>query len=656
MTFLILVAISFGCSRKSEGLKQSDVEPLMNYFLSQHVTINNFTGEVSRRTLDNLVSTLDPWKMYFTKTDIDEIMKDKDNLADYVYADSSSSDYLFFLFNIYKVYNIRFNQRYSLFNELIKGGFDFTIDESIPADKDKVSFTDNEKEISERWRKTIKLQLLSYVNSGKSLDDAKKKVAKKYELTKKDIDTINRERIFKSFVNSFALALDPHSEYMDADEFDDFQIQMNLKLEGIGAVLRSEDGFVFVESIMPGGPASKLPDNAKLLPNDKIVAVAQGNSDPEDVIDIPLQQAVKKIRGKKGTTVRLSVIREAPDGKTKQMILPIIRDRIILDQQAAKSDVYELTTDGKSTKIGYIKLPAFYHDNTNDGDEQTKICSEDVLTELNKLKKNGVDAMVLDLRENGGGYLTDAVKIGGYFIKSGPIVQVKSHGQVRVESDQDSSIQYDGPLVILIDKLSASASEIVAGAMKDYKRAILIGSTTFGKGSVQNLIPLGGRNGAVKVTINLFYQPSGNSNHLNGVKPDITIGEMTDLLDFGESKLKYPLKWEPIDSSPFQQTPRFVNPSIVSSLTEKSRSRIKTDKDFITLGEKMEKFRKQLAEKTISLKKDTSGDLGDEVEKQLKEKESREKKDKLIDTQKDIFLREAFNITADYAQLLKKSQ
>ena len=657
MTFLLLLVISFGCSKKSEGLKQSDVEPLMNYFLAQHVTINNFTPEVSRRTLDNLVSTLDPWKMYFTKSDIDEIMKDKERLADYVYADNSRSDYLFFLFSIYKVYTIRFNERYVLFKNLIKEGYDFSVDESIPADKDRVAFTDDANEIKDRWRKTIKLQLLSYVNSGKSLDDAKKKVAKKYELAKKDIDTITSERILNTFINSFAHALDPHSEYMDADEFDDFQIQMNLKLEGIGAVLRSEDGFVFVDSIMPGGPASKLPEGGKLLPNDKIVAVAQGGSDPEDVIDIPLQQAVKKIRGKKGTTVKLTVIREGSDGKTKQFILSIVRDRIVLDQQAAKSDVYEAVLDGRTTKIGYIKLPAFYHDSTNDGDDQTKICSEDVLAELTKLKKKGVDAMILDLRQNGGGYLTDAVKIGGYFIKSGPIVQVKSHGQVRVESDPDSDVQYDGPLVILIDKLSASASEIVSGAMKDYKRALLIGSTTFGKGSVQNLIPLGGPvRGAVKVTINLFYQPSGNSNHLNGVHPDIAIGEMTDLLDFGESKLKYPLKWEPIKPSPFQPFSRYVTPSIVSALTEKSKARMKSDKDFISLNEKMEKYRKQLAEKNISLKKDAGSGLEDEVQKEQKEKNDREKNEKLIDTQKDIFLREAFNITADYAQLLKSGR
>ena len=410
------------------------------------------------------------------------------------------------------------------------------------------------------------------------------------------MEKINRERILTAFVNSFALALDPHSEYMDADEFDDFQIQMNLKLEGIGAILRSEDGFVFVESIMPGGPASKLPEANKLLPNDKIIAVAQGDGEPEDVIDIPLQQAVKKIRGKKGTTVKLTIIRETAGGKTKQMTLSIVRDRIVLDQQAAKSDVYEVKDGSKNTKIGYLKLPAFYHDSTNDGDDQTKICSDDVLAELKKLKGKGVDAVVLDLRENGGGFLSDAIKIGGYFIKSGPIVQVKSHGQVRVESDPDSSIQYDGPLVILIDKLSASASEIVSGAMKDYKRAILIGSTTFGKGSVQDLIPLGRRDGAVKVTINLFYQPSGNSNHLNGVHPDIAIGEMTDLLDVSESKLKYPLKWEPIKPSPFQQYTRYVTPSIVAALSEKSKARTKNDKDFVALNEKMDKYRKQLAE------------------------------------------------------------
>ena len=494
------------------------------------------------------------------------------------------------------------------------------------------------------------------MNSGKKLDDAKKKVIKNMNSGKKDADTINRDRIFKSFINAFATALDPHSDYMDADEFDDFNIQMNLKLEGIGAVLRSEDGFVFVESIMPGGPASKLPDTAKLLPNDKIVAVAQGDSDPEDVTDIPLQQAVKKIRGKKGTTVKLSIIRTKQDGKTQQMILPIIRDRIVLEQQTAKSEVYDAVSGGAKVRIGYLKLPAFYDGSASDGDTATKICSDDVLAELTKLKAQKVDSMILDLRDNPGGALNDAIRIGGFFIKSGPIVQVRSHGQVRVESDPDDLVQYDGPLVILIDKLSASASEIVSGAMKDYKRAILIGSPTFGKGSVQNLMSLGGRNGAIKVTIHLFYQPSGNSNHLNGVKPDLAIGDITDLLDIGEDKLKYPLKWEPIKSAKFQPYSGLVTPQIVAALSAKSKERMKSDKDFIELKEKMDKYRKQLAEKSISLKKDAAGDLGDEVEKQQKGKEAREKSEKLIDTQRDIFLREAFNITADYTQILKSEK
>ncbi|HEY1405699.1 MAG TPA: S41 family peptidase, partial [Spirochaetota bacterium] len=514
-TIALLLFISFACSKRSEGLNESDIEPLINNFLAMHVSHNTFDDEISERTLNNLISSLDPWKMYFTKTDVDGFMKDKTNIDDYVQANNFS-----FLFKIYSVYKTRFDERMALFSTLIKLDYDFTVDESITVDREKVQFTDDQNEIRDRWRKTIKLQLLSYVNAGKSIDEAKKKVIKKNELMQKEISSVPKakenEKKLTTFINAFAQALDPHTDYMDPDEFEDFNISMNLKLEGIGAVLRQEDGFTFVESIMPGGPASKLPENMKLVPNDKIIAVAQDKGEPEDIIDVPLRDAVKKIRGKKGSTVKLTIIREGLKGQTSQLIIPIVRDNVVLENQAAKSEIFESTSGGRKHAIGYIKLPTFYLDpSAYQHNENAKMSSRDMLVEMAKLEKKGVEAMIVDLRANPGGALSEAIRIAGFFIKDGPIVQVKSHDKIQVESDYDPEMYYDGPVVVLIDKLSASASEIFAGALKDYRRALIVGGTSFGKGSVQSLISLGERKDAMKVTIQLFYQPSGNSNHLN---------------------------------------------------------------------------------------------------------------------------------------------
>ncbi len=653
-TIVLFLIISFACSKRSEGLKQGDIEPLINTFLAMHVSHNTFDDEISARTLNNLISTLDPWKMYFTKSDFDDFMKNKNNIDDLV----QSNDFAF-LFKINSTYKARFKERLSLFNELITLDYDFTTDESIAVDRDKVQFTDDQKEIRERWRKTVKLQLLGFINSGKSLAEAKKKVIKRYDLVKKDEAKMTNEKIFTTFVNAFALALDPHTDYMDADEFEDFSISMNLKLEGIGAVLRSEDGFTFVESIMPGGPASKLPEAQKLLPNDKIIAVAQGDDEPEDIIDVPLRDAVKKIRGKKGTTVKLTIIREGAQGASSRQLISIVRDRVVLENQAAKSEVFNSTVGGINRKIGYIKLPTFYLDaSAYQNDKNAKMSSRDMLNEMTKLQKQEVEAMVVDLRANPGGALSEAIRIAGLFIKDGPVVQVKSHEKVQVESDYDANMYYDGPVIVLIDKMSASASEIFAGALKDYRRALIIGGASFGKGTVQNLIPLGGRNGSMKVTIQLFYQPSGNSNHLYGVQPDIELKDLPDVLDIGENKLKYPLQWTPIKKAQFMTFGnRYISQPIVSELTRRSKARMNSDKEYAAFNEKIEKYRKKMEAASISLKKDaiTSDTITEEVEKQQKDKAKRESNNKLIDLANDLLLKEAFNITADYIELLKKN-
>lgn len=647
-----LIILSFSCSSRSEGLKQTDIEPLINTFLAHHVVYNEFTDEISERTLDNIITYLDPWKIYFTKSDIKTLEKDKDSIDNFV--DDSDYD---FLFNIYALYRKRFSERMDYVDQLLKADYDFTVDESISSEPDKVQFTDTDTEIKDRWRKTIKYQLLQYINIGKTIDEAKAKVTKRYAMTRAEEKKLTADKMYATLLNSFATALDPHTNYMSPDEWNDFRISMTLKLGGIGAQLRSEDGYVIVDSIMPNSPSSRLPEGQKLLPNDKIVAVAQGDAEPEDVIDMPLNDAVNLIRGTKGTTVKLTVIREGADKKTTKIVIPIVRDIVVLENQSAKSEMYKTTRNGKNYNIGYIRLPAFYFDEEAfKNNPNAKMSSRDVYMALNALTSQGCDAVVLDLRGNLGGALIDAIRISGFFIKDGPIVLVKSHDRISTNSDDDPNIYYTGPLVILIDSLSASASEIVSGALKDYKRALIIGHTTFGKGSVQNTLSLSANKGGMKVTTELFYQPSGNSNYLNGITPDIEITDLTDVLDMSEKKLKYPLKWSPIKTSYYETFGEsFVNPALVSDLASRSRDRIKKDKDFVSLAEKIAKYRKQISESTVSLKKQDTSKIDQDIENQQKQKEERLAADKkVIDLTNDIFLREAFNVTVDYVGLLDK--
>lgn len=648
ITAILTLIISFGCIKKSEGLKQSDIVPLVNSILSLHVSQNSFNDEISERTLKNLITSLDPWKLYFTAKDIESFMQNKHKIDDLTYANNYE-----FLFKIFKRYKTRFNQRINRYKELIKKDYNFNIDEHIEIERDKLKWTENKKEINERWRKQIKFQLLNHINFGKNIKEAKEKVIKKYELVEKNINSFDNDKMFSIFLNSFALALDPHTNYMTSEEYQDFRISMELKLEGIGAILRSEGGFVYIESIIPGGPASKLKGKLTIKPDDKIIAVAQGENEPEDIIDISLRDAVKKIRGKKGTTVKLTIIRS--NTKTKKqtrLVVPIVRDKIILEQQAAKSDVHKL----KNKKIGYIKLPSFYT-SLNTFDPKAKFSSRDMKNAIISLKKKNVDGMIIDLRGNPGGALHEAIKIAGYFIEEGPILQIKSPRMVNVYNDEDPEIVYSGPIVVLINKLSASASEIFAGAIKDYKRGIVLGpSPTFGKGTVQDLQGLNYNKGAIKVTINIFYQPSGLSNNLSGIKPDILVPSLTQLLDIGEDKLKYPLAWKPIEKSKFKTYGnKYFSKKLISKLKIKSSARLKKDKDFVDLNEKIKKYSLKLKDKTISLKKDSDDDINKEVLEEQKEKDKKNKENNIIiNTKTDIFLREAFDITSDYIDIIKK--
>ncbi|MFH0976031.1 MAG: carboxy terminal-processing peptidase [Spirochaetota bacterium] len=650
VTFIIITLVLFGCTKKTNGLKQDEIEPLISIFLSRHIMNNQFTDEISEKTLNNLINYLDPGKNYFYKSDIDAFMKHKNDIDDYVNANDFS-----FIFQIQETYKTRFRENLTIFNELIKINYDFDKDESIIIDSEKIDYSKTKEEMKERWRKNIKLQLLNQLSSEKDIKAAKEKLKKKYQISQKRIDEINNERMLAIFLNSFTTALDPHTNYLTQEEHEDFQISTNLKLEGIGVLLRSEDGFITVESIIPNGPASKLPKELQLKPDDKIVGVAQANDEPVDVTDMALRDVVNLIRGKKSTIVKLTILRQISEqNKQQRLLIPITREEITLEDKAAKSDIYPIVKDKSEVKIGYIQLPSFYmdFDAVNSNDPNAKKSSNDMKVQINKLKSKGIQGMVIDLRGNPGGALNEAVNIAGMFINEGPIVQILiGKNNAEVMEDKDPGVYYNGPIVILIDKFSASASEIFAGAIKDYKRGIVIGpASTFGKGSVQTYNALPGKNGAMKITTALFYQPGGSSNQLNGIEPDILVPDMSSIWDIGESKLRNALKWEKIEKAQYLPYDKYLTNNVIAALKRLSSKRIDSSKEFIELGKKIKNLLAKRKEKTISLKEQAKIENQELKDIEKKEKHSRTDS-KLIDIEHDLFLKEAFNVTYDYIKM-----
>ncbi|MBN2041451.1 MAG: carboxy terminal-processing peptidase [Spirochaetes bacterium] len=653
VTFFVVTLLLFGCVKKTNGLRLDDIETLTIIYLSRHVQYNKFTDEISERTLDNFLNQLDPGKYYFYKSDTDEFMKHKDKIDDYVREKNFS-----IIFQVQERYKSRFQESLKIIDELLNKEFNFDKDESIIIDRGKIDYAADRNEMKERWRKNVKLQLLNQISSGNDINDAKKKLTKKYKLLKKRIEEIDTDKMMAIFVNSFTTALDPHSNYLTQEEHEDFQISTNLKLEGIGVLLREEDGFIIVERIIPGGPSSKLPKELQLMPGDKIVAVAQDEEEPVDVIDMALRDVVKLIRGKQGTIVKLTILREVDESNSiPRFVTPITREEITLEDKAARSEVHPVRRKNSEMKIGYIRLPSFYmdFDGVNMNRSDAKMSSKDMIVEINKLKSQNINGMIIDLRGNPGGALTEAVEIAGMFIDKGPIVQIlMGKNSVDVQEDRNPGVHYDGPVVLLVDKFSASASEIFAGAIKDYKRGLVIGPTnTFGKGSVQTYNVLRGGNGAMKITSALFYQPGGESNQLNGVEPDITVPDISSIWDIGEDKLRYPLKWEMIEKAKFSQYNKYLNTAMLNSLKEQSTKRIAKDEKFTKLIVKIDSLKEKRNKKTISLKEEAK--IETQEIKNMEEKERQYLDDNiLIDTENDLFLREAFDITYDYIKMMNK--
>jgi carboxyl-terminal processing protease len=643
--------VYFGMQSQALAINCQQVRQLAAVYLKLHFTYKKFDDEISKRTLDMFIRSWDPGKLYFYQADINELKKKYETSVD----DTVMAANCGLVDDIVKVFGKRFEERHKEVSRLIDMDHKFNVDEFMELDRKKIEYAQTSEELTERWRQRIKFQLLQLNRNLKDLKKSREKVKKRYTLDIKRHNEETLDKIYSRFLGAFAASLDPHSSYMSPDEHEDSRIQMRLSLEGIGAVLRSEDGFTVIQSIVAGGAASK---NGRLKIGDKIIAVGQETGAPVDVVDMDLPDVVKLIRGPGGSKVNLTVTREE-SGKSRQMDVQIVREKVQLTNSAAKAKFVDVkiskSPNERPMKIAILELPSFYldFDGQNRKQKDYRSSATDMIEQLNLINKRKADAVVVDLRTNGGGSLTESIKIAGLFFDQGPVVQIKeTDGAVVPQLDTDDSTQFSGPLVVLISRQSASASEIFAGAIQDLERGLIVGDDhTYGKGTVQNLTEIGSKLGAVKVTISKFYRPSGSSNQLNGVASDVIIPSLVSELEIGEKYYDYALEWDKINPSKY---PKFgqVKP-YVETLKKRSSERTKVDPGYVELAKEITEWQKSKDKRTqVSLnEKEDKKSKAEEKEEELEVALGSDNEPRLED---DINMQEAVRIAADYARLLDK--
>lgn len=589
---LLLLILLLPVSSVAENVHCRRLPFLMGNFLDNHYSTKKATVEVITRAVDQMIKKLDPTKTLLYESDLQRLKPLLRSL--FISAQRGNCTPL------HQVYDLLV-QRAQENEEIVKKilGPDYKPDETVELNVDvaKRSYLKTRTEKYELLRKIIHFQIENTLLAGVNLAEARKQQIHHYKLQTRRIVENDPEKLITDVAEAFALALDPHTSYLSSDNFEDLQIHMQLSLEGIGAVLSSDNGFTVIEELIPGGGAER---SGRLKLKDKIIAVAQEREKPVNVIDMNLRDVIKMIRGRKGTKVTLTILRQAE--QTKRFDITIIRDKIDIKEQEAKIEYYSRTaSDGRQYSFGVIDLPSFYGN-----ESENKSCYEDVKVLLAEAKRRQVDGIILDLSRNAGGLLKESLQLAGLFIDKGGIVATKdSRGQVTVLASgsaalstkndrrkviafppEDPGSLYLGPLVVLTSRMSASASEIVAGALQDYHRAVIVGSDhTFGKGSVQMLMPLPLNLGAISVTTALYFLPGGQSTQKTGVAADIKLPTWFILEDFGEKSLDYPLPAQAITSflglrkneTPLWKT---VKQSMITKLATRSQARVAKDEKF----------------------------------------------------------------------------
>jgi carboxyl-terminal processing protease len=634
------------------------------HYLRQYSPNRPSDEEMSHRCMKSFLQLLDADKMYFYQSDYDKFATYRDRLAELAQQGDISFAYL-----VFNTFLDRIDERVKMIDGILATHPDFTLNEEMVTDKDLEKYAKTPEEARENWRKRIKFDLLvlkaktaDSKADGKADDSDGKtpeeRLKQRYHSFAKRMRQTDSDELLEMYLTSLTTSLDPHTTYMSPATVENFDIMMRLKLEGIGASLQGTDGYTVVKKIIPGGAAKK---EGSLKLEDKIIAVGEGEKgELVDVVDMKLNDVVKMIRGAPGTVVRLQVI--SLKNPTPH-IVKITRATIELKDGEAHKEVFEVGRrgDGKPYKVGVIDLPSFYvdMDAARQGRPDYKSATRDVRNILVEFNNEGVDAVVMDLRNNGGGSLTEAISLTDLFVNDGPVVQVKdANSVVQPYEEHDHAAVWNGPLVVVINRLSASASEIYAGAIQDYKRGLIVGDkSTHGKGSVQSLLNLGQqlfripnapKMGELKITIQQFYRPGGDSTQLRGVLSDIELPSLTThLKDVGEADLDYPLPFDHVDAQQFKKCDQ-VNPALIDQLHRLSAARCAASEKFQKVDRHIALYLKERAKKAVTLNEAEFLKERAELNADKEEEKEEDKAENPPGIERDFYLDEVLNITSDY--------
>ncbi|WP_128546079.1 carboxy terminal-processing peptidase [Larkinella soli] len=653
------------------SVSQEKVEALVAKLLTTyHYRKVRLNDSLSSVVFDNYLKELDNNKAYFLASDVNSFEKYRTNIDDQLINGELAAAY-----DIYNVFRKRYQERNKFVQENFIKPFDFSADETFNTDREKAGWPKTVEEQNDLWRKLLKNQALELKLTGKADSSVVNSMKSRYKNLDRYMNRIKAEDVFQIYMNSFAEALDPHTNYMSPRSADRFNQEMSASLEGIGALLGEDGDYIKVTDIVPGGPVFK----SKLLnKGDKIVGVAQGESGHmTSIVGYQVDDAVKLIKGPKGTTVRLQIVPNDAIAGAPPKEIKLVREKIKLEEGRAKKEVIEITQNQKKYKVGVITIPVFYRDfeGARKREEGFASTTGDVQKFLGELKTEKVDGVVIDLRDNGGGSLTEAISLTGLFISRGPVVQVKeAMGDIEVQTDPDPSVNYDGPLAVLVNRFSASASEIFAAAIQDYKRGLIIGSQTYGKGTVQTMVDLNQwltkepeKVGQVKMTIAKFYRINGSSTQHKGVTPDIELPSAFSAEEFGESSQPSALPWDQIASARFEMT-KNLDDKVLSKLRDKYEQRLKTDTDLKQLMADFAELKRAKEKTVVSLQETKRKKERDEAEKRRKSinaaagepvastDSSIPPSDKDTKGKKDLYLNEAGRILADYIAFTKNPQ
>ncbi|MGE5364438.1 MAG: carboxy terminal-processing peptidase [Bacteroidota bacterium] len=641
---------------------------LMMTLLSRyHYKKPAINDSLSSAIYNNYLAALDYNRSYFLQSDIDEFEKYRDELDDDLKLGRLKPAY-----DIFNRFIQRLDERQQFIHKALEKEFDYSADEYYEIDRKNAPWAKSSAELDEIWRKRLKNEALNDKLDKKEWKSTSERLNKRYDVFTKRMKQYKSEDVFQLFMNEFTSAIDPHTNYLSPVSSENFKIEMSLSLEGIGATLGTEDDYTRIVELVPGGPAYK---SKELKANDKIVAVGQGeDGEMVDVIGWRIDDVVKLIRGPKGTLVRLNVIPADAGVNAPAKEVRIIREKVKLEEQAAKKEVIEGTNGSAHYKIGVITVPKFYsdYDAQARGEKDYKSTTKDVRRLIKELQEEKVDGIIMDLRNNGGGSLQEAIELTGLFIKDGPVVQVRnSDGTVEVGTDPDPAMVYTGPMAVMVNRFSASASEIFTGAIQNYRRGIVVGEQTYGKGTVQNMIDLnrfqssdGTKLGQLKLTIAKYYRIDGGSTQNKGVYPDIYFPATIDTAEYGESSEPSALPYDRINSTDFATYGNIRD--MLPKLTEKFRERTSKNPVFAVMEDEFRDYKEAKSKKTVSLKEDVRRKERDDAEEKRLARQNKRRevqglklldkgetapKDEKID---DPLIKESANILSDYILLTSK--